>query len=249
MTRQRVLKKRLYNESFTWGIFFLGLLIMTYGIALMIRANLGVAPWDVLHIGLFHHFGLTVGTWSILIGIVIVGSTAIFTKKCPPLGAVLNMLLCGVFLDFFLAHLHTPNHYMTRFVMLLIGILVNGIGISVYISAHKGAGPRDSLMLYLVEKTGFKLTHVRRLMEIGVLIIGWLLGGPVSIGTVMFGIGIGSIVGTCLPFFEKINKYWIEGSEKNENINQREIWSDDHDGPREELRKGADGAQSHRQRA
>ncbi len=249
MVRERVLRQRVVQAGLTWALFFIGLFIMTFGIALMIRANLGVAPWDVLHIGLFRHFGLTVGTWSILIGMVIVGSTAFLTKKWPPLGAVLNMLLCGVFLDFFLGHLHTPVHLIARFAMLLIGIVVNGIGISLYISAHKGAGPRDSLMLFLVEKTGLKLTHVRRIMEIGVLAIGWILGGPVSIGTILFGLTVGSIVGTCLPISEKFIEHWIERREKNENINKGAIRPDDYDGSREELREGSNGVEAHRQRA
>ncbi|MFP3488649.1 YitT family protein, partial [Staphylococcus sp. SIMBA_130] len=77
----------------SWGIFVSGLLVMAFGIALMIRAEAGSAPWDVFHIGLYQQFGLTIGTWSIIIGFVIIGATSLLERSWPKLGAFLNMLL------------------------------------------------------------------------------------------------------------------------------------------------------------
>lgn len=230
---------RIRMRVFSWGIFLIGLWIMSFGIALMIRANIGSAPWDVLNIGLFHHFGLTVGSWSIIIGILIVGSTSLLTRSWPKSGAVANMILVGIFIDFFLNRFGTPNSLLGRGVMLLTGILINGIGTSVYISAHMGAGPRDSLMLYLVEKTGMKLALVRRMMEGIVLIIGWFLGGPVNVGTLVYGFSIGTVVGRTLPYCDKWVEKYIERSEWDENLNEGQIRTHDYDGAQPTLREGA----------
>ena len=81
-----------------WFFFMVGLLTMAFGIVLMIKADLGSAPWDVLHIGLYYHFGLTIGTWSIIIGFCVLGSALLLSKSLPQIGAFLNMLLVGIFI-------------------------------------------------------------------------------------------------------------------------------------------------------
>ena len=240
---------RLRLAVISWVVFLIGLIIMSFGIALMIRANLGSAPWDVLNIGLFNHFGLTVGTWSILIGILIVGSTSLLTKMWPKSGAVANMILVGIFIDFFLNLVGTPPTLFGRGLMLIIGILINGIGTSVYISAHIGAGPRDSLMLYLVEKTGMKLALVRRIIEVIVLVIGWCLGGPVNVGTLVYGLSIGSIVGKSLPYCEKWVEKWKERSGSHEDLNKGKIRTHNHDGAQPALREGPASLKSDREGA
>jgi uncharacterized membrane protein YczE len=189
-----------------WLIFTFGLIVMAFGIVLMIKAELGSAPWDVFHIGLTLQFGLTIGTWSIIVGVLIIALTSVLTKSWPPLGALINMFLVGVFIDLFMFVLawYEPTLLITRFVMLVMGILIIGLGIGIYIAPNCGAGPRDSLMLALTQMTGWKVQYVRALMEILVLLAGWLLGGPVFIGTLLFCFGIGSIVGLTLPVCQRI---------------------------------------------
>ncbi|MGV3465975.1 MAG: YczE/YyaS/YitT family protein [Heyndrickxia sp.] len=182
-------------------IFVIGLLVMAFGLDLMIVAHFGATPWDVLHVGLFQHFGLTIGSWSIIIGFFVLGISAVLMKKWPKLGAYLNMLLVGMFMDMFL-HLPfmiTPGFIIGKILMFIAGVIINGIGMGVYISAQMGAGPRDSFMLVLTNLTGWKIAHVRRLMEVLVLLLGWLLGGPIYWGTIIFCISIGTIVGIALP--------------------------------------------------
>ncbi|WP_314733458.1 YitT family protein [Anaerobacillus sp. CMMVII] len=178
-----------------WLIFLAGLLIMSLGIVLMIEADLGVAPWDVLHIGLTKQLGLTVGSWSIIIGFCIISITSLLTKEWPQLGAFINMMLVGVFIDIFRIFIDTPATIVGQYVMLLIGVIICGYGIGLYIAPKCGAGPRDSLMIAITEKSGWKVQHVRFVMEIVVLIIGWSLGGPVFVGTVVFSLAIGNVVG------------------------------------------------------
>ncbi|WLR53277.1 YitT family protein [Bacillus tianshenii] len=199
-----------------WLVFFVGLLIMAFGIVLMIKADLGSAPWDVLHVGLFKQVGLTIGSWSIIIGIVVLGSSALLAKKLPQIGAFLNMLLVGVFIDLYmlLPFLQTPSTVVGKIVMLLSGILIIGYGMGVYIAADCGAGPRDSLMLVLTEMTGWTLPRIRFAMEMGVLFFGWLLGGPIFIGTIIFSVTIGAVVGAALPQCRRFLSKWMYAQPK-----------------------------------
>ncbi|QNG61109.1 YitT family protein [Bacillus sp. PAMC26568] len=204
--------KRNQELSLRWGVYFIGLLIMSLGIVLTIRAELGTSPWDVLHIGLYYQLGLTIGAWAIIVGGTILLLSSIFTKKWPQAGAIVNMLTVGVFIDLYLMmpFIQTPSSAAGKTLMLLMGIIVMGYGIGVYISAGCGAGPRDTLMLALVEKTGMKVSRIRGGIELIVLLIGWLLGGPVFIGTIVCTISIGFVIGITLPQCQKTTNALIE---------------------------------------
>ncbi|MBS4173648.1 YitT family protein [Bacillus sp. FJAT-49736] len=206
-------------------IFVIGLLIMACGLDLMIVAHFGATPWDVLHVGLNQHFGLTIGRWSIIVGFFVLAISSVLMRKWPKLGAYLNMLLVGIFMDmlFHLPFMMMPVSILGKILMFVAGVIINGIGMGVYISAQLGAGPRDSFMLVFTKLTGWKVSHVRRLMEVIVLLIGWSLGGPVYWGTIIFSVSIGTIVGIALPkcqlltdtIIEKLrNKKW------NKDINR-----------------------------
>lgn len=219
-----------------WLIFLGGLLVMSLGIVLMIEADLGVAPWDVLHIGLTKQFGLTVGSWSIIAGFCIIMLTSMLTKEWPQLGAFLNMLLVGIFIDIFRIFINTPATTLGQYVMLLSGLIVCGYGIGLYIAPKCGAGPRDSLMIAITEKSGWKVQYVRFVMEIVVLSIGWSLGGPVFIGTIIFSLLIGNVVGFALPQCQRLIDGIIERGIKVENIDKGTLWVNDHDGVSKEVR-------------
>ncbi len=224
------------QRSIRWALFMVGLIVMAFGIALMIRADLGVAPWDVLHIGLTIQFGLTVGTWSILMGMIILAVSGWLMKAWPQIGAFINMVLLGVFIDLFMWILPTPDGILIRLLMLFLGILIIGYGIGLYIAPGCGAGPRDSLMLALKMKTGWKVQRVRGIMEMIVLTIGWLLGGPVFIGTLLFCFGIGQVVGIAMPQCQRLVDFIIERGTKHENFNEGSLRSHHHDGVSEEIR-------------
>ncbi|RLQ98109.1 YczE/YyaS/YitT family protein [Falsibacillus albus] len=193
------------------GIFVLGLWIMALGIVFLILADIGATPWDVLHVGLAHKFGLTIGTWSILIGFIVLGSSSLLTKTFPQFGAYLNMILVGVFIDLYmlLPFMETPKGLAGKITMFLCGMIIMAYGMGLYISARIGAGPRDSFMLAVHEKTGWKIPRVRRGMELIVLLFGWILGGPVSYGTIIFSAAIGTLVGFSLPQCQKLTDYLI----------------------------------------
>lgn len=192
---------------------------MSLGIVLVIRADLGSSPWDVLHIGLYKQLGLTVGSWSIIAGIFVLTASSLLNKKIPQAGALLNMLLVGIFIDMylFIPWLVTPSTLLGQLLMMVIGIIIAGYGTSFYIAANCGAGPRDSLMLALMKKTNIKVQWIRLFMEVTVLSIGWLLGGPVGVGTIMFSLTIGHVTGFTLPKCEMLAKRWIQTDQASVN--------------------------------
>ncbi|OEF98936.1 hypothetical protein BHF71_03060 [Vulcanibacillus modesticaldus] len=188
------------NYLYQLSIFFLGIIILSLGIAMIIEANLGVSSWDVLHIGLYNILGLTIGTWSIIVSLTVIIITFILDKKMISIGTVLNMIFVGVFIDLFLYLLPTMERLFFQYMYLFVGILLMGMGAGLYITANLGAGPRDSLMLVLSKKYQMSIGKIKTIMELLVLIVGWILGGPVYIGTLIVSVLIGPII----QFFIKL---------------------------------------------
>lgn len=183
-----------------WFFYFVGLIVLAFGLSLTVKGKiLGIGPWDAFHYGLFQHFGLTIGQWSIIIGALIVTLTSVFTKSFPKIGALLNMVLIGVFIDFFNAILPAPHGYLPALYVFITGVVVSGYGVGIYVSANLGAGPRDSLMLLISAKTGLNVQWVRNGIELTVLLFAWMLGGPIGIGTILTAIFTGLVLRFSLP--------------------------------------------------
>ncbi|RSK25726.1 YitT family protein [Bacillus sp. HMF5848] len=183
-----------------WSFFLFGLLVLAFGIALTIKGRiLGIGPWDVFHYGLFLQLGLSIGSWSIIVGFILLFISFIITKSLPKIGAFLNMLLLGLFIDFFNWLLPNTDSMLAAMTLFVLGVIILGYGIGLYVSADFGAGPRDSIMLVIVEKTGWSIQSVRNAIEIVVFLLGWALGGPVGIGTVLIAFGLGPIIGKSIP--------------------------------------------------
>jgi uncharacterized protein len=178
-----------------WTFFIVGLLVLALGISMTIKGkSFGIGPWDVFHYGLYKHFGLTVGTWSIITGCLVLLIYVLAKREIPRIGAWLNMVLLGLFIDLFLWLLPNPSTFVAEALYFIPGIVVLGYGVGIYISANLGAGPRDSLMLLFVEKFGWSVKTVRNGMELTVFLLGWMLGGPIGIGTIFIVFFLGSIV-------------------------------------------------------
>ena len=168
---------------------------LALGFSLMIQAGLGVAPWTTLHLGLTYHLPLTVGQTTQLVGIlVLLGALALGVR--PRLGTWLNMATVGLFLDLILAARMIPaaSEVGTRWAYLLAGSGIAALGMAGCISADLGTGPRDSLMLGLVQITGRQVGEVRMILDLCALTTGYFLGGPVGLGTVLSAILIGPCV-------------------------------------------------------
>lgn len=196
---------------YRWLFFLGGLIILALGFTMIIKADkLGISPWDVLHVGLFLNFGLTIGTWSILAGFTLIVISTLATRHLPQLGTFLNMVLIGVFIDIYNFLIPDITTIAGQVLMLAGGILVSGYGVGIYVAPKIGAGPRDSLMLVLIQKTGLSVSIVRGGIEVSVALIGWALGGPVGFGTVAVALLTGKIVQFSLPQAETLLKKIIK---------------------------------------
>ena len=172
---------------------------MLYGVsdAMILLAGLGVDPWDVFHQGLSRRLGLGVGTWAVIIGLIVL-SLWIPLRQRPGVGTVCNVVVVGVVIDIMLAVFAPPHQIVVRWVLLLAGVVLNGVATAAYIGAGLGPGPRDGLMTGLAAR-GHSVRVVRTAIELTVLGAGWVLGGTVGIGTVIYALSIGALAHYFLP--------------------------------------------------
>jgi uncharacterized membrane protein YczE len=166
-----------------------GLVLFGVGIALMVRADLGLGPWDVLHQGVSERTGIAIGNVTILTGLVVL-LLWIPIRERPGLGTLLNVLVIGLVVDATLAVVDAPTELWQRVTFLVGGIYVFGPGSGLYIGAGLGPGPRDGLMTGLARR-GRSVRVVRTGIELAALAVGAALGGSVGIGTVAFALTVG----------------------------------------------------------
>nr|WP_084551256.1 hypothetical protein [Actinomadura rifamycini] len=176
---------------------YVGLALYGLGLALQLSSNLGNDPWDVLHEGLALRFGLTIGTWILIAGALVMLAW-IPLRQRPGIGTISNVLLVGAFTDAFLWLLPAPDSLGARAAYLVTAVLVGGFATGCYIGAGLGPGPRDGLMTGIAAR-GRSLRAVRTGIELTVLAVGWLLGGTVGVGTVLYALAIGPLTHVFLP--------------------------------------------------
>lgn len=174
-----------------------GFVIWGLAVALQVRAELGLSPWDVFHQGLGNRLGITIGMAGVVtsVGVLLLW---IPLRMKPGLGTVLNALVIGPSADFFLTILPPIDDLVLRWAFLLIGILLMGVGSALYLPAKLGAGPRDGVMVGLNRKYGFSIRLARTIVEVCALVIGWFLGGTVGLGTLVGALGIGPTIQFCI---------------------------------------------------
>jgi uncharacterized membrane protein YczE len=178
-----------------------GLILYGVSMGLMFRSGLGLDPWDVFHAGVAEHVPLTFGQVVIVTSFVVL-LLWVPLKQWPGLGTVVNAVLIGVATDATLAVVSSPDSLTGRGLMLVTGILLNAVATAAYIGAQLGPGPRDGLMTGLVRRTGWSVRLVRTSLEASVLVVGFLLGGVVGLGTVLYALSIGPLVQVLMPLFE-----------------------------------------------
>ena len=175
-----------------------GLALYGFSMSLQIRATLGLDPWDVLHDALSRRTGLTFGTITAITGAAVLLLWFPLRQR-PGIGTVCNVLVIAVTVDAGLALLTTPDNLVGRILFLVGGVVLNGVASAAYIGARLGPGPRDGLMTGLSGRTGWSIRIVRTAIEVTVLATGWLLGGTVGVGTVLYAVAIGPLVQAFLP--------------------------------------------------
>lgn len=178
---------------------FVGLVLVAVAIVALLESGLGLAPWDVFHLGVAEHSPLTLGTATIVVGLAVL-IVAWVLGQTPGFGTVANAIVIGIVVDALLAAAWVSGLSETglgwRMGLLALGVVVFGLGIAIYIAAGLGAGPRDSLMLVLSRRTGVRFAIVRVGLEVIALVAGWALGGTVGIGTLAIALLLGPSVET-----------------------------------------------------
>ena len=175
---------------------------MLYGVtlAMIIRSTLGNASWDVLHQGLAQRLPISIGTAVIVMSLVVLLFWIPLREK-PGLGTIANSFVVGLVADATLRVLVTPDAIGLRVALLVGGVILNALATALYVGAQLGPGPRDGLMTGLHRRTGLPVGVVRTGLEVTVVALGWLLGGVVGIGTVLYTLAIGPLVQLLLPLF------------------------------------------------
>ncbi|HUA70754.1 MAG TPA: hypothetical protein VMA96_06725 [Solirubrobacteraceae bacterium] len=176
---------------------YVGLVLYGVSASMLLLAGLGVDPWDVFHQGLSRRFGLGVGTWAIIVGVAVL-LLWIPLRQRPGFGTLNNVLIVGLVIDLMLAVVPPVHALPAQVALMLGGVILNGVATGAYIGAGLGPGPRDGLMTGLAAR-GHSIRIVRTSIELTVLCTGWLLGGTVGIGTVVYALGIGPIAHMTIP--------------------------------------------------
>lgn len=179
---------------------YVGLVLYGVSLAMMVRTDFGLAPWDVLHSGLIRHVPITLGQAVVLMSFVVL-VLWIPLKEMPGIGTISNAIVVGLSADATLWLLDRPDALGMRIGLMAGGIVLCGLATALYIGAQLGRGPRDGLMTGLARHTGLSIRLVRTGLEVSVVLIGLALGGVVGLGTVAFALTIGPITQALLPRF------------------------------------------------
>jgi uncharacterized membrane protein YczE len=177
---------------------YLGLALYGVSMAMLVRSDLGVIPWDVLHQGIARQLGWSLGTVTIVVGAVVL-LLWVPLRQRPGLGTVSNVVVVGLAVDAALAVLPAPAPLPWRVLLVVGGVVLNAVATAAYIGVHLGPGPRDGLMTGVVRRTGRSVRLVRTGIELVVVAVGWALGGTLGLGTVVYALAIGPLVHVVLP--------------------------------------------------
>ena len=183
--------------SLRWTMLLSGLVLYGFSSGLILQAGLGVDPWDVLHQGLARTFGGQVGTWAILASVVVL-LLWLPLRARPGVGTLVNAVLVGLCINLTVALVPTAHGIVPQIAVLVTGVLVNAFATGLYIGAGFGPGPRDGLTTAVAAR-GHSIRWVRTAIEVTVLIAGWLLGGSVGAGTVLYAVAIGPLTHVAIP--------------------------------------------------
>jgi len=193
------------NFAFRFAKLNLGLFIYGIGIAMMVHASIGVAPWDVLAQGISKQTGITFGQATIAVSVMVLLSWIPLRVK-PGIGSILNGLLLGVYADLILPLLPALDGYLQQLGLFLAGLLVISFATGMYISCNMGKGPRDGLNTGLAQKLKLPFWQARSIVEVAVVSVGFAMGGQVREGTLIFAISIGYLNQLGLRLFKLVDK-------------------------------------------
>ncbi|UFT98275.1 YitT family protein [Radiobacillus kanasensis] len=188
--------------------FVIGIAILTLGITLCIQSTLGTSPFDALLVGLYRTIGLTVGTWEIIIGFVMILTNAILMKNRPEFLALVTSFVTGVGIDSWLWIFRDwliPSTLLSQFICLSFGIIFTGIGVATYLQSKLAPIPFDRSMLVVSKLTGWSFVYSRGIINILLVILAFFFHGPIGIGTLLNALVTGVIIKTFFSYMEKLH--------------------------------------------
>jgi uncharacterized protein len=192
--------RRSGDAARRWAQLLTGLFGFGVAVPLMIQSGLGLGPWDAFHFGIHNLTGMSVGAATIGVGVLIVGWSTLLGIRPGP-GTVVNMILVGIFIDLVLPFVPAAPDALWGTGYYLVGIALAGMGTGMYMGAGLGNGPRDGLMMGLSHRSRWPVRRVRTLIELCALAGGWLMGGVIGVGTILFTFSIGPAVQVGLRLF------------------------------------------------
>jgi uncharacterized protein len=187
--------------------YIIGLFIISFGVMLTIKADLGTGAWDALNVGLSETIGFTVGTWVIVVGIILIVINAILLRRFPELLAVITITIIGMFIDFWLEFVFKswkPSDWTLRYLLLFIGVTAISMGVAVYLQGKFPLIPIDQFMIVLKEKLQITLMTAKTIGELLALILAFIFNGPIGIGTIVITILIGPLIQFFYPKIEHL---------------------------------------------
>ena len=197
----------------TFVLLCFGLTIFGFGSSLLIHSEIGNAPWVVLAEGIASQFNWSIGFATFISSIVVLLIWIPLGEK-PGIGTIMNILIIATVLDVSTNIFNlTSNLFFINFFTALSGVIIVGIGSGIYLIANLGPGPRDGLMTGLQKASGYPIAWVRSLIEITVVLLGWILGGTIGLGTLLFTFGVGPAVAFGLNIISALNKEGAISSE------------------------------------
>ncbi|CAM3209717.1 hypothetical protein DEDE109153_03885 [Deinococcus deserti] len=203
-----------------YALLLLGLGLYGLSLRMMLNAGVGVAPWDVFHVGVTHWLPLTVGQVSMASGLLLVLYTSLNLRERFGPGTLLNVVLIGLVMDLLGGVIPYPQQPLWQWAQFLLGVLLVGLATGAYVGAGLGAGPRDSLMLGLHRQRGWSVARIRTGVELVVLAAGLLLGGPFGWGTLVYALAAGPSVSFGLGLFGLKGKKQATSKERASELSQ-----------------------------
>lgn len=191
---------RLLRAGFHY--YVIGLIILTLGIALTIQSALGTSPFDALLVGLYRTFGLTIGSWEIVVGTSMLLLNALAEKKRPEYMALLTSFITGVGIDTWLFVIQSPiapTTWSGKSIVLIGGLILSALGIATYLQSHIAPNPMDRSMLVVAKLTGWNVSNARIAINILLVIIAFSFNGPIGIGTLANALFSGMLIALILP--------------------------------------------------
>lgn len=187
--------------------FIIGLVIVSFGVSMTIKAGLGTGAWDALNVGLSETVGLTPGSWVVIVGIVLIFVNAALVKRRPDIAAVITLLITGVLIDFWILRVFDElvvTGYGKQFAVFVLGMVMLSLGLAIYLQPRFPLIPIDNFMMALRERFGLNLMVAKTLGEVIALSAAFLFKGPIGIGTLIVTFAIGPLIQFFYPFFEKL---------------------------------------------